>query len=160
MWQSIQKNITWRAIPIAGFVAGTIFLIVNILVMTLVMGLNAETLLRYAASVVLGPSVLITSSIGVTLFGVVMHYVFCLLTALVIAIVVHRWGLGVGIVGGAILGLCIYIIVFYLGTLALPWLFAITGPLLALTHVMMGAIAGGIYESLDRYDLPLEVGVR
>lgn len=158
MWRSIQRNVTWRAIPIAALIAGAVFLAVNMLVTGLVLGLSPQTILRYAASSVLGPSVLTDTSFAVTTFGFLMHWVLSLLYTLIIAIVVHRWGLWVGIIGGGILGLCIYVIIFYAVTLIMPWLFAISGPLLAFNHVLLGAMAGGIYESLDTYDLPLQAG--
>jgi hypothetical protein len=74
---------------------------------------------------------------------------------LVIAIVVHRWGLIVGIVGGAILGLAIYGINLYAMTTFFTWFFALNNRVLLLSHILFGAVAGGVYELFDHYDLPL-----
>jgi uncharacterized membrane protein YagU involved in acid resistance len=87
--------------------------------------------------------------------GIIVHYVLSLLFALLIAIVIHRWGLWVGIIGGAIMGLAIYAIDFYTMTAFFPWFFAINNVILLVGHVVYGAVTGGIYETFDHYDLPL-----
>lgn len=159
MLQAIQKHMTWRAVLVAGLVAGTVFLLTNIFLMPVVVGVDPMLSLRYFASLPLGQGVLTqtdnTTMIAVT--GVLIHYVFSLLFALVIAIVVHRWGLIVGIVGGAILGLAIYAINLYTMTVFFPWFFAFNNPVLLLSHVLFGAVAGGVYELFDHYDLPVVI---
>ena len=81
--------------------------------------------------------------------------IWSIICALVIAIVIHRWGLGVGIVGGAILGLAIYGINMYSLTYFFDWFFAIKSNVFLFSHVLFGATAGGVYELFDHYDLPL-----
>lgn len=157
MLLSIQKNMTWRAVLIAGLIAGTVFLLTNVFLMPLVVEVNSSLSLRYFASLVLGQGVLTQTDNTVTIavIGVLIHYVLSLLFALVVAIVVHRWGLMVGIVGGAILGLAIYGINLYTMTVLFPWFFALNNQVLLLSHVLFGAVAGGVYELFDHYDLPL-----
>jgi hypothetical protein len=76
-----------------------------------------------------------------------------ILLAFVIGIVVHRWGMRVGIVLGALLGLAFYAINLFFFTRYFPWYFAINGPVLLIGHVLFGAAAGGVYEALDRFDV-------
>ncbi|MBC8171530.1 MAG: hypothetical protein H7X77_07645, partial [Anaerolineae bacterium] len=113
MIQSIQRNVTWRAIPIAGLVAGTVFLLVNVLLMPVVYQINGLLVVRYIASLVMGSSVLDSTDTGTLVVGLIVHYALSMLFTLVIAIVIHRWGLVVGIIGGALLGLAIYSINLY-----------------------------------------------
>jgi hypothetical protein len=40
-------------------------------------------------------------------------------------------------------------------TLFFEWFFAINSVVLLLSHVLFGAVAGGVYELFDHYDLPL-----
>jgi hypothetical protein len=61
----------------------------------------------------------------------------------------------VGIVGGAILGVAIYGINLYTLTLLFPWFFAINSTVILLCHAIFGAVAGGVYEMFDHYDLPV-----
>lgn len=154
MIEAIQKNMTWRAVPIAGFAAGTVFLSMNMALNPTMNDVEATFILRYFAAMVLGSDVLMDISTPQLIVGVLVHYVLSLVFTLVIAIVIHRWGLMVGIIGGAILGLAIYAINFYTMTVFFEWMFAIRSPLLVISHVVFGAVAGGVYESLDSFDLP------
>lgn len=162
MWQSIQKNMSWRAIPIAGFVAGTVFLVMNLALMPILMDVDAEIILRYMASLVLGSDVLIEeSSTAMIVTGIAVHYSLSLLTTFIIAIVIHRWGLLIGIGIGSLLGLAIYGINFYALTFLfdLEWFLAINNLLFMLSHVLFGAVAGGVYELFDHYDVPFELEI-
>lgn len=155
MIEAIQKNMTWRAIPIAGFVGGCVFLLTSIILSPIVLDVSATLLLRYIAALVLGSDTLTDTGTGVLLLGVIVHLFFSTMFAFVIAVVIHRWSLGVGILGGAILGLCLYSFNIYTLTKYAEWFFAINSNILLLCHVIYGAVVGGVYESLDRFDLPL-----
>ena len=155
MLEAIQRNVMWRAIPFAGLIAGTVFLLLNMLLSPMLFQLDSTIIIRYLASISMGESALLTDNSNVLIIGILTHYVLSIIFTLVIAVVVHRWGLGVGIVGGAILGLSIYGINFYSGTLIFDWFFAINNPLMVVSHIVFGAVAGGVYEMLDTYDEPL-----
>ncbi len=150
---ALRKNVSWRAIPIAGLAGGTAFLLFDAILTPLVLKINGVLILRYIASLVLGSKALMDGGVGVVIVGILVHFVLSLLFAAIISIVVHRWGLRVGIIGGAILGLSLYGINLYAFTLVFPWFFALNGPILLLSHVLFGAVAGGVYESLDTYDV-------
>lgn len=159
MLEALRRNITWRAIPFAGIAAGTVYLIVSALALPLFYGVDGSLIFRYSASLVMGSRILTDHSFVYVLVGLVVHYALSIFFALVIAIVIHRWGLAVGIIGGAILGLAIYSIDLYFMTRVFDWFFAINNPALVIAHILFGAIAGGVYESFDHYDMPL-VGER
>ncbi len=156
MIQAIQKHVAWRALPVAALVAGTLFLLVNVLLMPSVLQTDPLLLIRYQASLVMGESALLSPDASVIVVGVIVHYVLSFVFTLIITIVIHRWGLVVGIVGGALLGLALYGINLYTMTLFFPWFYAINNNVLLLSHVVFGAAAGGVYELLDTYDLPIE----
>ena len=155
--QAIRRNITGRAVLAAWLAAGTVLLVTNVILMMPILKVGPVLVLRYMASLVLGRGVLTqTDNILLTaVIGVVIHYAFSLLFTILIVIVVHRWGLLVGILGGALLGLAIYGINLYTMTTFVPWFFAINSAVLLLSHVLFGATAGGVYEMFDHYDLPL-----
>jgi len=156
MLDSIKNNLAWRAVPFAGLVGGTAFLLTILGLSSLWLGVNGSVLVTYFASLLMGQDVLIDQGIGVLVVGVIVHYVLSLVFALIIAIVVHRWGLMVGILGGAILGLSLYGINLYTMTVWFPWFYAINSSLLLVGHVIYGAVTGGVYELLDHYDPPQE----
>lgn len=155
MLDAIRRNVTWKAIPIAGLVAGTVFLLINMIFNPIVLGIDALFILRYFAALILGADALTDAGELIIVVGILVHYALSLLFAVVIAIIIHRWGLWVGIIGGAILGLSLYAINLYTMTVFFPWFFAINNTILAVSHVLFGAVAGGVYESLDHFDLPL-----
>lgn len=152
MIRAIQENVTWRAIPIAGIAAGTVFLLTNLILTPAFLDISAALVLRYMASLVLGSDVLIDDAASIQIAGLIVHYVLSMIFTLVIAIVVHQWGLLVGIIGGTILGLAFYSINLYTMTLVFDWFFAINSSVLLLSHALFGAVAGGVYERFDHYD--------
>lgn len=152
---SIRRNVAWRAIPVAALLSAIIFLAIQLIVSALVLNISPRLFLQYAASLVLGEGVLLDLGADIVVVGLIVHFVLSLLFTLLIAVVVHRWGLLIGIAGGALLGLCLYAINLYTMTLLFPWFFAINSTVLLLSHVGFGAVAGGIYEMLDTYDEPV-----
>ena len=152
---SILRHVTWRAVLISGLVAGTLFLLTDVVLAPAILNVNAALTLRYFAALVLGSNVLTQTGTSILITGIIVHYVLSLVFALVIALVVHRWGLVVGIIGGAILGVAFYGINLYTVTLLFPWFFAINSTVILLCHAIFGAVAGGVYEMFDHYDLPI-----
>lgn len=155
MIQAIRKNVAWRAIPIAGVVGGTVFLLFLFALTLFARGMTPGLVLRYAASLVVGETALTSTDPMVFVVGALTHYGLSIFLTLIIAIVVHRWGLLVGLIGGAVLGLSLYGINFYTMTLFFEWAYALSSLDMAIAHVLFGAAAGTVYEMLDRYDEPI-----
>lgn len=162
-WQSIQKNMTWRAVLVAWLVAGTVFLITNLLLTPIVFDVDSGLLFRYFASIVLGSDVLVENAPFTVVTGIAVHYALSGLFTVLVTIVVHRWGLWVGLIGGGLIGVAIYGINLYLFTRLLnwfEWFSALESNILLLSHILFGAVAGGIYELFDHYDEPLVAEVQ
>ena len=153
------SRISWPAIPIASFAAGTVFLLVNIILTPIVLDADATLLLRYMGALLLGSDVLTQDGSNALVIGVLFHYLLSVLFTVVIAVVIHRWGLLVGFLGGAILGLALYGINLYTMTVFFEWFFAINSEVLLLCHVLFGATAGAVYELFDHYDIAFDLGV-
>src|SRR5690606_37457833 len=86
----------------------------------------------------------------VVLTGTLIHLTLSVGYAIVLAFIIHRWGLVVGIIGGALFGLAIYIINYYSFTYLFPWFFPLRSWIALVGHIFFGAAAGGIYEALER----------
>lgn len=155
MQRGIFSKISLRALIISWLTAASVFLLTNLLLMPSVLGINASLILRYMASLVAGPDILLDSSATSWILGLLVHYVLALVFTLVIVVVIFRWGLLVGLLGGAVLGLALYAINLYAMTLLFEWFFAINNTLLLLSHILFGATAGAVYELFDDYDTPL-----
>lgn len=148
----LRKVVDWRAAFWAGLVAGTVFLLANLFVVPALMDGRFWISVRLVASIVLGRDVLAppaTAHAGALLAAVGIHYVLALAMTAVIAYVVHRGGLVGGVLVGALLGLAFYFIDYYTLTYFFPQFFAMKHGSVVASHVVFGALAGGVYELLE-----------
>jgi hypothetical protein len=153
----LKHVLQWRLALVAGLVAGLVFLLVNILYVSFGQHLGTWTVVRYMASIVMGERVVPPPAsfdpviVGV---GLLVNFVLAIIYAFILAAIIHRWGLLVGIVGGALFGAALYVINLYTFTLFYPWFFALNSLPFFVSHVLLGAVAGGVYELLDYDDAP------
>lgn len=148
----MRQLVDWSSAIWAGVIGGTVFLVVNLLLSPILVGGNAWVQIRLVASILMGPEILAppaTFDAGALVAALVCHYALSVVFALVVAYVLHRWGLIVGIVGGALLGLFLYAINFYTVTYFFPQFFAMRGGAMLLSHLFFGAVVGGLYEALE-----------
>jgi hypothetical protein len=104
------------------------------------------------ASLVLGKGVLpppATFTVGTFAAAAVVHFALSIGLSCLIAFVLHRWGMVVGILGGALFGLALYFINFNLVSTFFPWFYFMKSWIMLWSHVVFGALAGGIYEALE-----------
>ena len=153
----LVQLVDWSAAAWAGLVGGAVYLLMNLFVTPAIAGGNAWVQVRLLASIVLGPKVLAppaTFDAAALAAALLVNFAVAILFALLVAWVLHRWGLIVGILGGAALGLALYLIVFYSLTRFFPQFFAMNGRGYLLSHVVFGAVVGGLYEALEveRYE--------
>jgi hypothetical protein len=147
----MRQVVDWRAAIWAGLISGVVFLIINMLLTKIFIG-SPWVSVRLVASIIMGARALpppANFDLGIFLTALAVHVPLSIAFASVIAVVLHRWGLLVGIVGGAIFGLALYAINFYTLTFFFPWFFPMRSWIMALSHLVFGACAGGIYESLE-----------
>ncbi|MCA9865293.1 MAG: hypothetical protein KC410_02250 [Anaerolineales bacterium] len=143
----------WRAAIIAGLLAGALTMLLWVILLALTTGGSVWAPFHHVAAILLGQSVLTPSqtiNFQVVLTGAVIHLFLSVLYSVILAFIIHRWGLWVGIVGGAIFGLALYVINYYTFTTLYPWFFPLRGWIALMGHIVFGAAAGGIYEGLER----------
>jgi hypothetical protein len=148
----LRQMMDWRAAIIAGIVAGMVYLVMNMWLASEYLG-NANVPLQLPAALVMGTSVLPPAegiASGTYLTGFLIHMSVSVLFTCVIAFCLYRWGIWIGILGGALFGLALYSISYYGIALWLPWLSPMRGWIMAVSHVVYGAVAGGVYEALER----------
>jgi hypothetical protein len=147
-----RQLVDWSAAIWAGLIGGTAFLGLNLLLTPWLVGGNGWVLIRLLASTVLGAGILAppaTFDASALVAGLATHYALSLVFALTVAYVLHRFGLIVGILGGALMGLALYGNVFYSATLWFPQFYPMGGGVMLTAHLLYGALVGGIYESLE-----------
>lgn len=148
----MRQVVDWRAALWAGLIAGAVLLVLNMVLITVVIGGNGWIFIHYIASLVMGEGVVappITFDPLVTVVALVVHFALSLIFALILAIIIHRWGLLVGIVLGGVFGLALYAINIYALTVFFPWFFAMNHWTYIVAHIVFGAVAGGVYEALE-----------
>ena len=154
-----RQLVDWSAALWAGLGAGALLLGLLTAVVPAVEGGNAWVMLRAIAAVLLGDGVLAppaTFDLAVLGAALLVHFALSLAFSLVLAAIIHRWGLMVGILGGAVFGLMVYGINYYTFTAFFPWFFALRSPKLIAAHVLFGAASGALYEALEVEEFVLE----
>lgn len=142
-----------KAAVIAGLIAGAVFLLVLLIAYPIATGGTPWTVFRFIGAIVLGEAVLpppTTFDASVVLTAVVIHFTLSVLYTLVLAFIVHRWGLLVSTIGGLFFGLALYLINFFTFTLFFPWFFPARAWPFSLVHILFGAVAGAVYEFLEK----------
>ena len=149
--QRLRQVMDWSAAIWAGLIAGMVFLVASMILTTIYVG-SPWVVPRLIASLALGTGVLpppASFDLGIAVVAVAFHLLFAVAVTLLISGTLHRWGLVVGILGGAVFGLAIYLINFYALSYLVPWFFSMKSWIMLLSHVLFGALAGGIYEALE-----------
>lgn len=152
----ISKNALIRGLDFsaafwAGLIAGTVFLVTMLVLSANLLG-SSDIVYRMIAAMLQGEAVLAPSvPVDGGLIGgaLLVHYALSLAFGLIVAIVIHRWGLIVGLFGGAALGLALYTINFFSVSYFFPWFFPLRNWIWLLGHVLFGATAGVTYELLE-----------
>ncbi len=142
----------------AAFVAGIVGIIVFALTM---MGLDAKfsgspwVTMRSAASLFTGEAAFTdinTFSFPSLAPGLLTYMLVGMALAFILSLLLHRFGLVAGIVGGAILGFSAYVLLYFvlLRQLDMQELLSLKRWTLEVGHAVFGAVVGGVYEWLER----------
>lgn len=157
----VRHLMDWKAAVIAGLIAGAIFLLVLLVAYPLATGGTPWTVFRFIGAIVLGESVLpppTTFDAGVVITAVLLHFILSVIYTLVLAFIVHRWGIVISVIGGALFGLALYLINFFTFTMLFPWFYPARAWPFSLVHILFGAVAGGVYELLEKDVFVIEEG--
>lgn len=149
----MEQIVDWRSAVIAGLVAGLVFLLAEMIGRAAVTGGSPWIVVRYIAAIVMGENVLPpppTFDAVIFVVALLVNFVLAVIFSMILAAIIHEWELVVGIVIGALFGLAIYAINYYTFTRFFPWFFPVRNWTDILSHVLFGAVAGGVYEALER----------
>lgn len=145
----MRQVVDWSAAVWAGLVSGLLYMIVGS-VLSGILYSNFLLPIKMTAAFIWGSqSILDQPSIAMIMLALIVHFLLSIVFGLIVAFVVHRWGLIIGIVGGALLGLALYGINFYALTEFFPWFSGLRGTAMIISHLVFGAAAGGFYELLE-----------
>ena len=149
----VRHVMDWKAAVLAGLIAGAVFLVVLLIAYPLATGGTPWTIFRFIGAMILGEAVLpppTSFDAGIVITAVIVHFTLAVLYTLVLAFIVHRWRLLVSVIGGALFGLALYLINFFTFTYFFAWFYPARAWPFSLVHILFGAVAGGIYELLEK----------
>ena len=148
-----------RAAVWAGIIAGMIFMMLEMVLVFMFMGQSPWGPPRMIAAILLGKEVLPppdTFDEGIMAVAMVVHFPLSVAYAILLAALMPGAGRGATVWGGAVFGLILYLVNFYLFTGIFPWFAMARNWVSVFNHIMFGLVAGWAYASLRR---PVLAGV-
>ncbi|TAK12415.1 MAG: hypothetical protein EPO32_08980 [Anaerolineae bacterium] len=149
--QRFRQLVDWRAAAWAGLASGLFSLLVNSALTGIALG-NPWLFVRMNAGILLGVGAVDSTagfSAGIAVAGALVYLMFSLLFGALVAFIVHRWGIAVGILGGAGIGLALYVLAVYGLSALYPWFYELRNWMMLVSTVVYGAVAGGLYEAWE-----------
>lgn len=146
----------WVAGAVAGFAAGAILMVLDLVWSFAVTDQGPWGTSRMIAAMVLGPQTLQSSEFnwGVVGGALIAHYTLGVVFGLILAAVSAPWRLdrtlGIALVSGAIFGAVLYIVNFNGLVYFFPWFAQIRGWPALVAHLIFGASAATLYWKLER----------
>lgn len=151
----------WRAAISAGVIAGIVFMMLEMLMVVLFMDQSPWGPPRMMAAMVLGKEVLpppANFDADIMMTAMMIHLPLSIVYGLILGWIVHRLGNMSALTVGALFGLAIYFINFYLiAPTAFPWFTEAQNWISLVSHLVYGFVLGGAYAGLRRYKLQARV---
>lgn len=150
-----QTGVNWKAVILAGLIAGLVFIVMEMVLVAVVGGgspLGPPTMI---GAIVLGPEVLPEQGtpppfdMGVFLTGQIVHFVLSVVLAVIFVLIARRMALGTGaLVGlGVVFGLLVYFVNFYRMTAVIPWFAMARNFITIASHLVFGAVLAWAYAA-------------
>ncbi|CAM3674111.1 Sodium:proline symporter [Deinococcus saxicola] len=149
-----SRTVRWPAAIWAGLIGGLAFLILEMVMVPLFLGGSPWMPVRGIAAILLGKGVLPppppTFGWDVFLAALAVHAVLSVVFAAVLVWVTHRWDTGMAALAGAVGGLVLYGVNFYLFTGIFPWFAMSRGWVTIFSHLVFGVVVALTYKGLIR----------
>lgn len=144
-------GMSWRAAAEAGLVGGVVYLMLALLLVPLFIGGTVWGVLRMIAALLLGDGVLPppdTFEVGIVLTGAGVHLVLATIFGVILSLMINRSGPGVAVLVGAMFGLGLYIVNFYVFTAVFPWFAGARNWVTVLDHLVFGFVVAWSYNAI------------
>lgn len=153
----INTSTDWRAGLWAGLIAGLIFMMMEMGLVWMVQGESPWAPPHMIAAMALGDDILPPSGTWAPFDGTVMitamliHMLLSAVLGVLGAQLLRGASMGPGLVLGAVFGLAIYVLNFYLiAPFAFPWFVMARNWISAFSHIMFGVVFGLAYVTLRK----------
>lgn len=143
-------HISARAILWAGLVSGAVFMALEMAMMPVLIGASPWAPLRLTAAITQGTSVLTpidTFDLGAAFAAVLIHFTLSLAYALLFAVIGKGHSIATDASVGALFGLALYVVNFYLFTALFPWFAELRHWASVVGHLAYGGVLGATYAA-------------
>lgn len=146
----------WAAAAASGFAAGALLMMLELFWSAIIQDANPWVTSHRIAALALGPEVLKSGEFSTGIVGValIIHYALGIAFGLVLAAVMAPFhfdsSAGTALIVGAVFGLLLYLVNFFVMTSAFPWFAEMRGLPTLTAHLIFGASAALIYMKLER----------
>lgn len=151
-----RRPVDWAAAAVAGFGAGAILMVLDLVWSLVVTGEGPWVAPRMIAAIVMGPGVLASREfdLGIVVVALLLHYALGITGGLVVAAVSAPLGLDarldLAVLTGAVFGLVLYVINFHVLVGAYPWFGEIRGWVALAINLVFGIATTALYWKLER----------
>lgn len=147
------KTPHWKAAVWSGLIAGVVFLVLEMLLVSLIAGDSPWAPMRMMAAILLGQGVLpppATFDVGIVAAAMVVHFALAIGYGLILSLLVFRLETGPALLIGALFGLGLYVVNFYGFTAVFPWFAMARNGMSILAHAVFGLTAAWAYKALAK----------
>ncbi|MDQ3205688.1 MAG: hypothetical protein M3Q40_04130 [Pseudomonadota bacterium] len=137
----------------AGVIAGLVFVMLEMMMVAMFLGGSPWGPPRMIAAIAMGRDVLpppATFDLTILMVAMAIHLVLSIILAFVFALIVKGRPLGTTVIIGAVFGLALYLINFYLMTAVFPWFAEARNWVSIFVHIVFGVVLGWVYAGFSR----------
>lgn len=146
-----RDRVDWSAAIWAGVIAGAVFMMLEMIMVPMFMGMPAWAPPRMIAAIAMGKDVLpppATFDATILMVAMLVHFPLSIVYAIILAWIVSRLDFGVALAVGAVFGLVLYLINFYGMTAVFPWFADARNWVSIFAHIAFGLVAAWAYKGL------------
>ncbi|HJV85326.1 MAG TPA: hypothetical protein VJ698_07595 [Noviherbaspirillum sp.] len=151
-----QRTPDWLAAGVAGFAAGAILMVLELVWSATRVGGNPWSTPHMIAAIVLGRDALQSTdfNVGIVATALAVHYLLGIILGLILGAIIAPFrfdsSMALSLLVGAVFGLAIYLINFYGLERVFPWFANMRGWAAVVAHLIFGMSAAAIYDALER----------
>jgi len=151
----MAQSVNWKAVIIAGLVAGLVFMMLEMVLVGTIGGQSPWGPPRMIAAIAMGDGVLpppATFDIGIMMVAMMIHFPMSIILAAILGWAISHWRMNLmtSLIVGAIFGLVVYFVGFYLMTPIFPWFAMARGGISIFAHAMFGLVLGWTYHAIAK----------
>jgi len=148
-----MTRVNFSAAAKAGFIAGIVFMVLEMLLVATVGGESPWGPPRMIAAIGMGDGVLpppATFDLTIMLVAMVIHLLLSILLGILFAIIADmaRLSLTASAIAGLVFGLVVYAFGFYVMTAVFPWFAMARGAISIFAHAIFGLVLGYAYRAM------------